>query len=122
MDYLSRQIEYLKLVRELEIGGDEHLKVILKEPSSYLKKLEEVQKKISADEFLWGDDKERMLQKINIYIEKVKPKRDDDMSYLLAFLAGALVVYMLKDGGESAISPEMVLSFKDELGKILGRG
>jgi len=121
MDYQSRMLEYLGMLHELEIGGEEHLKVILKDPSAYLKRAEETQRAISSDNFLLGEDKERMLKKISGYLERVnqsEKKDDSDLNYILSFLAGALLVHMLR-GDKSQFTADAIDAFKDELGKIL---
>jgi hypothetical protein len=113
MDYLSRIIEYSNLLHELEIGGEEHLEVILKDPSTYLKKAEEVQMKISSDQYLTAKDKEEMLREISSYIEKVRSKKKDDDLDLSSFGLGVLLGYVLKDG---AALPAIM----EELGRLFG--
>jgi len=121
MDYLSRMLEYSDLLRELEIGGEEHLKVILKDSATYLKRVEEAQTTISSDKFLSAEDKETMLRKINSYAENVKQKSDDkkngDDLYSLALLAMA-VIYMLKQSEDKEFTADSFYAFKDELEKI----
>jgi hypothetical protein len=128
MDYLSRMLEYSELLRELEIGGEENLKVILKDSATYLKRVEETQTIISSDRFLSGEDKERMLEKISVYLKRVKPnagnpgnKGENESLYMLALLA-MFVINMLKSDGNEKFTAESVLAFKDELEKILGKG
>jgi len=128
MDYLSRLLEYSSLLKELEIGGEEHLKVILKDPSAYLRRAEDAQTMISSDRFLAGEDKERMLEKISVYLERVKPnagnpgnKGENESLYTLALLA-MFVINMLKSDGNEKFTAESVPAFKDELEKILGKG
>jgi len=125
MDYLSRMIEYSDLLHELEISGDNHLRVILKNPSSYLNSAEEAQARISSDKFLSSEDRERMLKEINGYVDKVEEniektgnKKDDGLG-TLALLAIA-VLYMLKSD-EGGFTSDALVAFKDELEKILGK-
>lgn len=126
MDYLSRKIEYSNLVHELEIGGENHLEVILKDSASYLKRAEEVQTAISSDKFLSGEDKERMLKELNGYIKKVKPEKNDDDGLLALLTAGLMFLHALKGEGEGSIFggeqenvSSAVLAFRDELKKYL---
>ncbi|MEM5773118.1 MAG: hypothetical protein QXL86_02730, partial [Candidatus Aenigmatarchaeota archaeon] len=87
-DYLSRLIEYQGLMKEIEIAGEEHLKIIKQNYSSYLKKAEELKTKIASDVFLTAEDKECMLKKISSYIKRLESKEDElDIN---SFLLGAL--------------------------------
>lgn len=63
MDYQSRKIAYQNLLNEIEIGGEEHLKVILEDSDVYLKKANELRERVSSDSFLTGGDKEQILKK-----------------------------------------------------------
>lgn len=119
MDYLEREIEYSNLLHELEIGGEEHLKAILKDPSIYLKNAEELQARISSDKFLSAEDKEKMLRKVSLYLEKVKPNQKGEginLNYILALLAGFLLDRMMKDSGAGS---DEFIALRDELGKYL---
>ncbi|MEM5879117.1 MAG: hypothetical protein QXU74_01325 [Candidatus Aenigmatarchaeota archaeon] len=95
-DYLSRLIEYQELMREIEIAGEEHLKIIKQNSSSYLKKVEELRARIASDVFLTAEDKEKMLKRISSYVEQFEPKRDElDINSLLL---GALLTLLAKEG------------------------
>jgi len=127
MDYLSRMIEYSDLLHGLEISGGEHLKVILEEPYSYLKRAKDTRVRISSDAFLSSEDRERMLEEINGYIEKVEgsiPKikeddrKDDGLGILLLLAMAAL--YIMK-GDEHDFTSEALVAFGGELEKILGK-
>jgi hypothetical protein len=106
-DYLLRIIRYLNLLKEIEIAGEEHLKTILKDPSPYLMKVEKIRKEISSDPFLMPQDKERMLKKINDYIQQVSPKENNlDLKSLSKF--GAIFFYLIKTGAFPAFVEELV--------------
>ncbi|MEM5836235.1 MAG: hypothetical protein QXR09_00730 [Candidatus Aenigmatarchaeota archaeon] len=95
-EYLSRLIEYQELMKEIEIAGEEHLKIIKQNPSSYLKKIEELRTRIASDVFLAAEDKEKMLKKISSYMEQLEQKKDElDMN---SFLLGALLILLAKEG------------------------
>lgn len=95
-DYLSRLIEYQQLMKEIEIAGEEHLKIIKQNSSSYLKKAEELKARIASDVFLTPEDKEKMLKKISSYVEQVEPKKEEvDVG---SFLLGALLTLSAKEG------------------------
>ncbi|MEM5773297.1 MAG: hypothetical protein QXL86_03720 [Candidatus Aenigmatarchaeota archaeon] len=95
-DYLSRLIEYQELIKEIEIAGEEHLKLIKQDTSSYLKKAEELRARIASDVFLTAEDKEKMLKRISSYVEQLEPKKDElDIN---SFLLGALLTLLAKEG------------------------
>lgn len=94
-DYISRLIEYHGLMKEIEIAGEEHLKLIKQNSGSYLKKAEELKTKIASDIFLTAEDKEKMLKKISSYVEQVKHKGDMELN---SFLLGILLALSLKEG------------------------
>jgi|GEM_PF-3408139 LPS O-antigen subunit length determinant protein (WzzB/FepE family) len=109
-DYLLRLINYRNLLKEIEIAGEEHLKTILEDPSEYLMKAEKLKKEISSDPFLMAEDKERMLKKVNGYIQQVsslspKPK-NEELKSLLNF--GAAFLYLIKSGALPAFVEELI--------------
>lgn len=96
MDYQSRKIAYQNLLNEIEIGGEEHLKVILEDSDVYLKKANELRERVSSDSFLTGGDKEQILKKVGEYVEKVTKNRNNNFwNYALAFLSGVAVGYII---------------------------
>jgi hypothetical protein len=109
-DYLLRLICYTKLLKEIEIAGEEHLKTILENPSEYLMKAERLKKEISSDSFLMAEDKERMLKKVNGYIQQVSSlsskSKGDDLQSLLKF--GAVFFYLIKTGALPTFVEELV--------------
>jgi hypothetical protein len=110
-DYLLRLIYYKNRLKEIEIAGEEHLKTILEDPHEYLMKAEKLKKEISSDSFLMAEDKERMLKKVNGYIQQVsslspKSKNEDDLKSLLNF--GAAFLYLIKTGALPAFIEELV--------------
>jgi hypothetical protein len=110
-DYLSRLIHYTNCLKEIEIAGEEHLKTILEDPSQYLMKAEKLKKEISSDPFLMTEDKERMLKKVNGYMQQVsslssKSRNEDDLQSLLKF--GAAFLYLIKTGALSAFVEELI--------------
>lgn len=94
-DYLSRILNYSNLLKEIEIAGEEHLKVISEDPYSYLKKAEELKKKISSDEYLLPEDKEKMLKEIDGYTQKLKSREKDELQPILL---GFLLFYLIQEG------------------------
>jgi Txe/YoeB family toxin of Txe-Axe toxin-antitoxin module len=107
-DYLLRLIRYTKLLKEIEIAGEEHLKTILENPFEYLMKAERLKKEISSDPFLMAEDKERMLKKVNGYIQQVSSlsSKGDDLRSLLKF--GAVFFYLIKTGALPTFIEELV--------------
>lgn len=96
MDYLSRRIEYQNLLREIDIDGEEHLKVILEQPDSYITKANSLKERISSDSFLTKEDRESFLKRINEYSGKVGSNKTNNFwNYLLAFLAGMGIGHVL---------------------------
>jgi hypothetical protein len=91
------------LNNEIKISGNEHLKVILQDPSTYLKKATEIKNRISSDPHLPSDYKENFLKEVNSYIEKVeqatnaetKNKQSNIIISLLTHLAAAGLGYHL---------------------------
>jgi hypothetical protein len=121
MDYLSRRLEYESLLHEADISGEEHLKIILENPSQYLKKVNEVRERVSSDSFLPAEDKEMMLKKINGNLEKFgKIKGGDFWNYALAFLGGAGFGYMLPHPNEdkNEFGEDFLKGFKNELERM----
>ncbi|MEM5829141.1 MAG: hypothetical protein QW040_01210 [Candidatus Aenigmatarchaeota archaeon] len=104
-DYLSRLIEYEELIKEIEIAGEEHLKIIKQNLSSYLKKAEELRTRIASDVFLNAEDKEKLLRKISFYLQQVKPREDE--LHLNSFLLGILLALLIKEG----VLPELIENF-----------
>lgn len=122
MDYLERLVEYQKELKEIEIAGRNHLKVVSKYPEAYLKRAEELQARVAGEKFLMNDDKERLLREINENIELVGqsgPKKDDNLlTYALIFIAGVCFDrFILSDTGSNDYLSDMLLAFKDEIGK-----
>ncbi|MEM5852802.1 MAG: hypothetical protein QW228_00280 [Candidatus Aenigmatarchaeota archaeon] len=105
--YLSRILEYSKLIKEIEIAGEEHLKIISKNREHYLKGVEDLKTRIASDNFLTKEDKERMLKKISEYVE-IFEKKEDGLDFN-SFLLGILITYLAKEG----IISEIIESFKD---------
>jgi len=121
MDYLSRRMEYENLLKDVEISGEEHLKVILENPAVYLRKASELREKVSSDSFLPAEDKERLLKKINVNLEKFgKNKGSNFWNYALAFLGGVGVGYVLPHPSENKteFTEDFMKGFYSELGKI----
>jgi hypothetical protein len=111
MSYILRLVHYSNLLKEIEIAGDEHLKTILEKPSEYLAKAEKLRENISSDPFLLPEDKEKMLKKVNSYIQQVKPKKDE--IDLQSFLLGTFLAYL-------ATNEDFLSFFVEELLKLLG--
>jgi len=109
-DYLLRLIYYKNRLKEIEIAGEEHLKTILEDSHEYLMKAEKLKKEISSDSFLMAEDKERMLKKVNGYIQQVNslsPKsKNEELKSLLNF--GAAFLYLIKTGAFPAFIEELV--------------
>jgi len=122
MDYLERLVEYQKELKEIEIAGGNHLKVISRSPETYLKKVEELQARIAAEKFLMNEDKERLLGKINENIELIgqsnSKKGNNLLTYALIFIAGACFDrFILSDSGKDDYLSDLLVAFKDEIGK-----
>lgn len=133
MDCLTRCIEYRNMLNEVKISGEEHLKVILQDPSAYLKKAMEARVKISSDPFLPSEYKENLLKEANGYIEKVEQgsqlkggKLNVDILSLLSHLAAVGIGYHLgysKKSGEIAereqFTSDLFTALKKELEKYM---
>ena len=109
--YILRLFRYSSLLKEIEIAGEEHLKMILKNPSEYLTKAEKLKEEISSDPFLMTEDRERMLKKVDGYVQQVsssnpRPNDEDDLQSLLEF--GAVFLYLIKTGALPAFVEELV--------------
>jgi hypothetical protein len=95
MDCLSRCIHYKKLIDEIKISGKEHLKVILQDPQTYLKKAEEIRNEISSDQYLPSYEKENFLKEVNYYIEEVKQTAGKNSNLNVTSLIGCFIAFGL---------------------------
>jgi hypothetical protein len=124
MDYLSRKIEYENLLSEIEIGGKEHAKAILEHPDEYLKKANSLKERVLSDSFLSGEDKERILKRINEYMEKINSSKSNNFwNYILAFLAGFGIGYILphstSNNSQNEFIEDVLKGFNSEIEKII---
>jgi transcriptional regulatory protein LevR len=131
MDYLLRRTEYRRLVDEVALAGEEHLKVILQDSSNYLEKAYECRNKISSDSSLSIGHKEELLREVNGYIERVeerlkeKPEQTNVLSILThvaAFGIGYFIGYNKKSGEileRQEFMSEVLVALKEELKKYL---
>jgi Txe/YoeB family toxin of Txe-Axe toxin-antitoxin module len=107
-DYLLRLIRYSNLLKEIEIAGEEHLKTILENPSEYLMKAEELKKEISSDPFLMSEDKEKMLKKVDGYIQQVSSNSKNEIDFQSLLKFGAVFLYLIKTGAFPAFVEELI--------------
>jgi hypothetical protein len=135
MDCLSRCIEYRNLMDGVKISGEEHLKVILLDSSTYLKKATDVRNGISSDPNLQSDYREIFLREVNGYIEKVEQanltgskdrQANADILSLLTHLVAVGVGYYLgynKKSDETVEKQQFIsdvsAALKEELKKYL---
>jgi len=118
MKYVIKRLQYETEIRQIEIGGEEHLKAI-QSSDWYLKKASDLRTRIIQDNYLDAEDRERLLKRIPDYKTQ---KEESWLNYFLVLLAGFGLGYIFKNSQnieDEKFYDEVFESAKRKLSELL---